>query len=79
MEYLAEYECTIKYLPGKANIVADALSRRPDLALNAISSISAPSALRQELQASYLQDAEAVHLLSVIHAGSDPNLSSKMV
>jgi hypothetical protein len=44
LELLKDYDCTINYHPGKANVVADALSRK-----NIAGSISAKFTMQKEL------------------------------
>ena len=42
IELIKDYECTIEYHPGKANVVADALSRRPMSSLSHLRVVPLP-------------------------------------
>ena len=42
MELIKDYDCTIKYHPDKANIVADALSYKPTANLASIRAVQIP-------------------------------------
>ena len=42
IELVKDYECTIEYHPGKANVVADALRRRPMSSLSHVRAVHLP-------------------------------------
>ena len=42
IELVKDYECTIEYHPGKTNVVADALSRRPMSTLSHVRAVHLP-------------------------------------
>ncbi|GMF14891.1 unnamed protein product [Phytophthora fragariaefolia] len=79
LSFFAEYNFQAEYKPGRLNVVADALSRRPDYAVhkvdaNAIGVVrtSTPSSpLLDDVRSSYATDADAKQLLNYFAAPSD--------
>jgi hypothetical protein len=89
MEFLSQFDVTIRYLPGDRNNVADALSRLPDNGLTATKNIVAATlgqqirsmlqledALPYEIKAGYTADPFTVKLESAspgMHTVSQTN------
>ncbi|KAG3057331.1 hypothetical protein PI125_g25414 [Phytophthora idaei] len=79
LSFFAEYDFRVGYKSGRLNVVADALSRRPDYAVKTadanrigVERVSAPSSsLIDDVKAAYASDADAKQLLSYASAPSD--------
>ncbi|GMF69775.1 unnamed protein product [Phytophthora fragariaefolia] len=79
LSFFAEYNCQVEYKPGRLNVVADALSRRPDYAVhktdaNCIGVVrtSTPSStLLDDVRSTYANDADTKQLLNYFAAPSD--------
>ncbi|KAG4249053.1 hypothetical protein PC116_g3253 [Phytophthora cactorum] len=74
----AEYDFRVEYKPGRLNVVAHALSRRPDYAVKTtdanrigVERVTGPSSsLVSDVKAAYASDADAKQLLSYVSAPS---------
>lgn len=73
MEFLQDYNIDIKYQPGKTNVVADALSRRADLA--AISFVTLDADLVSDIKQAYDSDPEAQVAIHQVHDGATSEFS----
>ncbi|KAL4151860.1 hypothetical protein PRNP1_008797 [Phytophthora ramorum] len=79
LSFFAEYNFQVKYKPGRLNVVADALSRRPDYAVqeadaNAVGVVrttTPSSSLLDDVKAAYAHDADAKQLLEYFSTPSD--------
>lgn len=73
MQKLQEYDFDIQHIPGAKNVVADALSRRADYALNAISSVEPDAEFLQQLHADAARDTEYQSYVKAVLKGRRPD------
>ena len=76
LSFFADYNFTVHYKPGKANVLADALSRRPDYGPSPQETVSLTvsipnSPLLEEIKAAYIQDKMYAPLLEYFQTPTD--------
>ena len=64
---IKDYDCTIEYHPGKSNVVADALSRRPESSLSHMRSGYLPHLVDQRALGVILEVEDSGALLATFH------------
>ncbi|KAL4144484.1 hypothetical protein PRNP1_013615 [Phytophthora ramorum] len=64
LSFFAEYNCEVKYKPGRQNGLADALSRRPDCELSHVTTVM--SSVTDLIRAAYARDDMCVALLRAL-------------
>ena len=67
IELIKDYECTIEYHPGKANVVADALSRRPMSSLSHLRAVHLPRLIELRSLGVGLELTDSGVLLATFH------------
>ncbi|KAE8985016.1 hypothetical protein PF010_g22243 [Phytophthora fragariae] len=64
--FFAEYNFTVEYKPGKQNVLADALSRRPDYELAHLVYLESP--LYELIREAYAEDDDLAGLVEALGA-----------
>ncbi|KAE8898744.1 hypothetical protein PF002_g15984 [Phytophthora fragariae] len=66
LSFFAEYNFTVEYKPGKQNVLADALSRRPDYELAHLAYLESP--LYELIREAYVDDDDLAGLVEALSA-----------
>ena len=64
---IKDYECTIEYHPGKVNVVADALSRRPMSSISHLRVVHLPRLIELRSLGVRLEMTDSGALLALFH------------
>jgi hypothetical protein len=75
MEILQEFDCDIVHRPGSTNIVADALSRRPDFSLTALSWVKVEDGLISQIKEATKADPEYMKMHAAVLVGQRSDFS----
>ena len=67
VELIKDYECTIEYHPGKANVVADALSRKPMGSISHLKAVYLPRLVELKSLGVLLELTDVGALLATFH------------
>ena len=67
IELIKDYECTIEYHPGKANVVADALSKRPMSSISHLRAVHLPRLIELRSLGVRLELTDSGALLATFH------------
>ena len=67
IEFIKDYDCTIEYHPGKANVVADALRRKPSSSLAQLKAEYLPMLVELRYMGVSLETAESGTLVAAFH------------
>ena len=80
LSFFAKYNFEVKYKPGKQNVLADALSRRPDYTLSHVTTLS--SSVIDLIRTAYAKDDQCVAFLRDLGSNefteSEIDLSSRL-
>ena len=67
IELIKDYECTIEYHPGKANVVADSLSKRPMSSISHLRAVHLPRLIELRSLGVRLELTDSGALLATFH------------